>query len=80
VTESAPTPESAPDDHASRADAVLPVAIGTALWATALIVLVVLRARLEESGATWWIGVAVVGLITGLLATAFLVRRRRRVS
>ena len=73
----------APGEHArsgpsSDADAVLPVAIGTAVWAIALVVLIVLRPRLEESGTQWWIGVAVVGLITGLLATAFLVRRRRR--
>ena len=57
---------------------MLPVAIGTVVWAIALVVLIVLQPRLEESGTTWWIGVAVVGLITGLLATAFLIRRRRR--
>ncbi len=57
---------------------MLPVAIGTVVWAIALIVLIVLQPRLEESGTTWWIGVAVVGLITGLLATAFMSRRRRR--
>lgn len=57
---------------------MLPVVIGTVVWAVALIVLIVLRPQLEENGSTWWIGVAVVGLITGLLATAFLTRRRRR--
>lgn len=76
---SAPTPaDPSPGATRSDADAVLPVAIGTALWGVALVVLVLLRPRLEESGSTWWISVAVVGLITGLLATAFLVRRRRR--
>lgn len=57
---------------------MLPVVIGTVVWAVALIVLIVLRPQLEANGSTWWIGVAVVGLITGLLATAFLTRRRRR--
>lgn len=74
-----PTPsDHAPQAHRSDSDAVLPVVIGTVVWAVALIVLIVLRPQLEENGSTWWIGVAVVGLITGLLATAFLTRRRRR--
>ena len=67
-----------PKDNASDSDAVLAVAIGTALWAIALVILVVLRDQLQASGTQWWIGVAVVGLITGILATAFFVRRRRR--
>lgn len=57
---------------------MLPVVLGTGGWAIALIVLLILRPRLEESGAGWWIGVAVVGLITGVLATAYLARRRGR--
>ncbi len=71
-------PDPVPEARRSDDDAVLPVAIGTVVWAIALVVLIVLQSRLEESGTTWWIGVAVVGLITGLLATAFLIRRRRR--
>lgn len=74
-----PTPP-APAPAAGRsADAVLPVIVGTIGWAVALIVLIVLRPHLEASDSTWWIGAAAAGLITGLLATAFLVRRRRRI-
>ena len=62
----------------SDADGILPVAIGTALWAVALVVLVALRGRLEESGAGWWIGAAVVGLVSGVVGLGFLVWRKRR--
>jgi len=62
----------------SDADGILPVAVGTAAWAVALVVLVLLRARLAEAGATWWIAVAAVGLASGLIGLGFLSRRRRR--
>ena len=62
----------------SDADGILPVAVGTALWAVALVVLVAMRARLDESGATWWIGAATVGLVSGLVGLGFLSWRKRR--
>lgn len=62
----------------SDADGILPVAIGTALWAVALVVLVAMRGSLEESGATWWIGAAVVGLVSGVVGLGFLNWRKRR--
>lgn len=55
----------------------VPVAIGTALWAVALVVLVVLRDRL---GGPAWVGAAVVGLVSGLLGLPYLRHRARRES
>jgi hypothetical protein len=60
----------------AQADAVVPVTVGTALWAVALVVLVLLRDQLAESDATWWIAVAAAGFGLGLLGI-WWVRRRR---
>lgn len=60
------------------ADAIVPVAIGTAVWAVVLVVLLVQHTALESDGRQWWLGVAVVGLVSGLLGLVFLVWRRRR--
>ena len=62
----------------SDADGILPVVVGTARWAVALVVLVALRPRLEESGATWWIGAAAIGVVSGVLGLWFLSWRKRR--
>lgn len=64
----------------SDRDGVLPVAVGTALWAIALIVLVILREPLEQADASWWITVAILGLLGGAGALVFLTWRRRRHS
>lgn len=62
----------------SDQDAILPVSIGSAAWAVALIVLVSQRAALEAADRGWWIGAAAVGLLSGTLGLAFLVWRRER--
>ncbi len=62
----------------SDADAILPVSIGTALWIVALVVLVVLKPTLDESGATWWIGAAAVGVVSGVGGVVFLRWRKAR--
>lgn len=62
----------------SDVDGILPGVVGTALWAVALIVLVSLSGRLEESGTTWWIAVAACGLVSGLGGLVFLTWRKRR--
>jgi hypothetical protein len=62
----------------SDSDAVLPVSIGTVVWIVALIALILLRSRLEESGRGWWLGVAVVGVVTGVGGVVFLRWRRGR--
>ncbi len=62
----------------SDADGILPVAIGTAAWAVVLVVLLVSWTRLDADGQLWWIGVAVVGLVSGALGLVFLGWRKRR--
>ncbi len=66
------------DSGESDEDAILPVGIGTAIWLVALVALLVLRPRLDESGTTWWIGVALVGVISGTGGVLFLRWRRGR--
>lgn len=61
----------------SDADGILPVAIGTGLWAVALVALLLLRPQFEQVD-TLWIAVAVVGLVSGVLGLLFLRWRKRR--
>ena len=64
--------------HESDEDAILPVAIGTGVWLVALVVLVVMRPTLDENGTTWWIVVAAIGAVSGLLGLVFLRWRKGR--
>ena len=62
----------------SDADGLVPVAIGTGIWVIVLVGLLVARPGLEEYGTTWWIGVAAVGTISGVIGLVFLRWRQRR--
>lgn len=62
----------------SDTDAILPVSIGTAVWAIALVGLVLARGTLAENGTTWWIAVAAIGLLSGLIGLVFLRWRKGR--
>ena len=62
----------------SDEDALLPVSIGTGVWIVALVALVIMRPTLDENGTTWWIGVAVVGVVSGVLGLVFLRWRKGR--
>jgi len=73
VTE-APEPEVRP----LEGDVPRLVAIGTALWLVALLVLLALHTRLRADGHTWFIAVAAVGAGLGLPGFALSVRWRRR--
>ena len=59
---------------------VLIVAIGTALFAVAFVVLLVLRTSLERSGHGRWPWIALSGVIGGLLGLVYCVRRQQRMS
>jgi len=61
-------------------DAVLPALVGTAMWAVGLLVLFVFRDRLIEQDNDWWLTVGVLGLITGVLFSLYVIRRRRRLD
>ena len=63
-------------NRAGGTDAVLPVTVGTAAWAVALVVSLLLRERLYQDGDGWWIWVCATGLTFGLLGSAWVRRRR----
>jgi hypothetical protein len=71
-SESSPKPQIAPLD----VDGAGAVAVGTALWAIAFVVLLLFRQQLEEADATWWLAVAATGFAFGLAGIAFTMRRR----
>lgn len=67
-----------PPPEPLQVDAVRVVAWGTALWAVAVIVLVIFSARLAESGDLIWLWSAVSGLLLGLLGLRLCILRRRQ--
>lgn len=59
-----------------EADDQLATAVITAVWAVALIVLLVLRDRLP-AGERWWIWTCVAGLAMGLFGLWYVPRMKR---
>jgi protein-S-isoprenylcysteine O-methyltransferase Ste14 len=62
----------------SDGDAILPVSIGTAIWAVVLVVLLAMRSTLDANGTAWWVWAASVGVVSGLGGLVFLTWRKRR--
>lgn len=58
-------------------DGVLPLTVGTALFALAALVGLLAHDRLLARDRGWWLGVALAGCALGLLGLAYCVRRRR---
>lgn len=59
------------------ADGVAAVAIGTAAWAVAGLVLVLFfRSELAADGNSWWLWVCLVGFGLGLIGLPYVIRRR----
>ena len=76
-------PDEAPAVRPLDVDGVGAVAIGTVLWAIALICTLIFRTSLNESGRGWWMWVCLSGFVLGLMGLPYVVRRRaayRRVS
>lgn len=59
-------------------DGVGAVALGTAVWLIALVVLILLRGTLRHDGHLWWIACAATGFGLGLLGLGYCLRRRAR--
>ena len=57
-------------------DGVRAVAIGTVLWAVALVALLPFWGRLSDAGRLWWIGACAAGVGLGLLGLRYVIRRR----
>ena len=67
-----PADELSPLEH----DGLVPIAVITAAWGLAAVVLVLLRADLADDDRTWWLWTCVAGFGLGLLGYAFSRRRR----
>ena len=65
-----------PDVRALDVDGVGAVAVGTALWAIALAVTLIMRDQLVAAGTDWWIWVCVSGVALGLIGLPCVIRRR----
>jgi len=72
----------APTSRIERADedAILPVAIGTVVWAVLLVILAIKQDALTANDTSWWLNVALIGVISGAGGTVFLIWRRRRLD
>jgi hypothetical protein len=57
---------------------VASVAVGTALWLIAFVVMIPFAGDLEADGRLWWLATAAVGFGLGLLGLAIVLRRRAR--
>jgi hypothetical protein len=59
-------------------DGTRTVAVGTALFAVAFVVLLPFRHRLEAAGHGWWLWTCLAGFGLGLVGWEYCRRRRRR--
>ncbi|SNQ49391.1 conserved hypothetical protein [Frankia canadensis] len=59
-------------------DGVASVAVGTALWGIAAVVMLFFLDDLRTDGHLWWLATAVCGFGLGLVGLWVVVRRRRR--
>lgn len=55
---------------------VLTVAVGTAAWALALVLALILEPTLRRDGHLWWLATAAVGTGLGLLGMLYCARRQ----
>lgn len=60
------------------ADGLTAVVLGVIAFALVTLSFGVFQTRLSEAGHGWWLGVAVSGLILGLIGLAYCSRRRVR--
>ena len=59
-------------------DGTRTVAVGTALFALAFVVLLPFYGRLDEAGRSWWVWTCLSGVVLGLIGWEYCRRRRDR--
>ena len=69
-----------PDPPPLETDDVRTVAVGTAAWAVALVVLLVLRVATDVRVRTWWLEMCAAGALLGLAGVRYCVRRRAAIE
>ncbi len=57
---------------------VIPVAVGTAVWALLFVIGLFLRDTLVDDGRGWWVWSAAAGIVLGLFGCVYLRRRQVR--
>lgn len=72
-------PERRPDPPPLETDDVRIVAAGTAVWAVAFVVLLVLRLTGNDIHA-WWLQMCAAGALLGLVGVRYCVRRRNALA
>lgn len=69
-----------PDPQPVEVDAVKVVAIGTMLWAIALLASLLFLSTLRSDGHLWWVPTAGIGLLLGVLGSWVCRRRQVRLT
>lgn len=54
------------------------LAVGTVLWAVALIGTLIFRESLAEAGYDWWVWTCLTGVVFGVVGVTYFARRERR--
>lgn len=75
-----PRPDKRPDPPPLETDDVRTVALGTAAWAVALVVLGVLRLARGDEIHTWWLEMCACGALLGLAGVRYCRRRRAAIE
>jgi hypothetical protein len=60
------------------ADGITVLSVGTGLFAIAAVILGLDWGRLRAAGDSWWLAVAIAGVVLGLIGLAYCWRRRTR--
>ncbi|HVE64733.1 MAG TPA: DUF2530 domain-containing protein [Mycobacteriales bacterium] len=69
-----------PDPPPLETDDVRAVAVGTALWAVALVALLPFQSHLREDGRLWWYAACAFGFALGLLGLYYVRRRAAAIA
>lgn len=80
MTEQPVAPDPAAQVEPLDVDGVRAVAVGTALWAIALVACLVFTSRLRDDGHLWWIATCACGVVLGLAGLAYVIRRRAAIN